>query len=217
MPTPPAEFVWYELMTTDLDPPAPSTGSSGADLRALERRGLPVHHGQGRRPSRRRVDDHSPGGRSRGAEAGLGRLHLCRCVDAATERVAKAGGRVQPPPTFPTSAASPCSPIRRAPCSCCSPPRARQPTSADDARRLGWRELYAPTGSGFRLLCEPVRLDKVDEMDMGRDGHLSALRHWRQRRGGGIMTKPAEVPHPAWGYYFDVARHRCRRRARQRQ
>ena len=41
-------------------------------------------------------------------------------------------------------------------------------------------------------------------MDMGGDGHLPALRHRRQRAVGGMMTKPAEVPRPAWLYYFNV-------------
>ena len=100
------------------------------------------------------------------------RCHRARRRSAS----ARASGR--PPPTFPTSAASPCWPIRRARPSRSSRPPEPRPAPRRPARGgFSWHELRDHRRRGrAALLRRAVRLAQGARPRHGRDGHLPALR-----------------------------------------
>ena len=68
----------------------------------------------------------------------------------------------------------------------------------------GWRELYAADlESAFAFYSQLFGWRKDSDVDMGPMG---AYRLFANQDGqvGGMMSKPAEVPVPAWLYYFVV-------------
>ena len=129
-------------------------------------------------------------------------------VDAYAGRVTKAGGAVHVPPTdIPNigrfaMVADP----QGAVFSLFKPLSDMPPPPADPATpgTIGWHELMAgQRREGLRFLCRSVRLDQGRGARHGGDGPIPALRR-RRPAIGGMMTKPAEVPAPFWGYYFRV-------------
>ena len=100
MPTPPAKFVWYELMTTDLDAASAFYGSvvgwtserwSGEDFQYIMAKA-------GDRPVAGLMTIPQEAEAAGLRPAWVGYIYADD-VDAATERVAKAGGRVHRTPT----------------------------------------------------------------------------------------------------------------------
>ena len=71
--------------------------------------------------------------------------------------------------------------------------------------RVGWHELYAGDGeAAFRFYAEQFGWSEASVMDMGPMG---TYRLWTAGGGeavGGMMTKPAPMPRPAWPFYFVV-------------
>jgi uncharacterized protein len=68
----------------------------------------------------------------------------------------------------------------------------------------GWNELYATDGAkGMDFYGALLGWKQVDKMDMGAMGtyHIFGV---SDVGIGGIMTKPPQVPHPTWLYYFNV-------------
>ncbi len=83
---------------------------------------------------------------------------------------------------------------------------ASQAFAADEPRRghCAWNELLTTDQAGAQAFyTEQFGWTKDDEMDMGEMGKYDLMRHGHMI--GGIMTKPAEMPVPAWIYYFRVA------------
>ena len=69
---------------------------------------------------------------------------------------------------------------------------------------VGWRELYAADGSSAIAFYEKMfDWTKADANDMGPLG-IYQLFATGDVPVGGIMTKPATIPTPHWGYYFNV-------------
>lgn len=69
---------------------------------------------------------------------------------------------------------------------------------------IGWNELYAADGAkAVAFYSALFGWTKSDEMDMGEMGkyHLFSI---GAQQSGGMMTKPPQVPHPSWLYYFNV-------------
>jgi predicted enzyme related to lactoylglutathione lyase len=69
---------------------------------------------------------------------------------------------------------------------------------------VGWHELYAGNGEeAFAFYSKLFGWTKDRDFDMGDMGayHIFAE---HGTPAGGIMTKPATVPMPAWCYYFNV-------------
>jgi predicted enzyme related to lactoylglutathione lyase len=69
---------------------------------------------------------------------------------------------------------------------------------------VGWRELMAgdaPKVIGFYQ--DLFGWEKDEPFDMGPMG-VYQLFSVKGERTGGMMTKPAEIPAPFWGYYFTV-------------
>ena len=79
-------------------------------------------------------------------------------------------------------------------------PRPQPPAGA--AGTAGWHELYAgDLETAFAFYAELFGWKQDSDMDMGPMG---AYRLFSNADGqvGGMMKKPAEVPAPAWLYYF---------------
>ncbi len=70
--------------------------------------------------------------------------------------------------------------------------------------QTGWRELYAGDGaSAFAFYSGLFGWTKAAAHDMGPMG-IYQLFSIDGEMAGGMMTKPKEVPRPAWLYYFNV-------------
>jgi len=82
------------------------------------------------------------------------------------------------------------------------PPRARAPQGAKG--HTSWHELYAgdlEKDFGFYEAMFGWRKDQA--MDMGPMGTYQLFAN-QDGQVGGMMTKPPQVPRPAWLYYFQV-------------
>jgi predicted enzyme related to lactoylglutathione lyase len=74
----------------------------------------------------------------------------------------------------------------------------------DAPGRCGWRELMTTNGAqAFAFYSEMFGWTKDQAVDMGEMGTYQTFAvHGRQ--SGGMMTMPPQIPHPFWGYYFNV-------------
>jgi predicted enzyme related to lactoylglutathione lyase len=69
---------------------------------------------------------------------------------------------------------------------------------------VGWRELYASDGrSAFGFYESMFGWSKGEALDMGPMG-IYQMFATGESPVGGIMTKPAAIQMPYWGYYFNV-------------
>jgi predicted enzyme related to lactoylglutathione lyase len=74
----------------------------------------------------------------------------------------------------------------------------------DTPGTFGWRELLARNGAeAFDFYAGIFGWQKDTGVDMGPMGIYQLFRKDDQVIGG-MMTKPAEVPLPCWGYYINV-------------
>jgi predicted enzyme related to lactoylglutathione lyase len=72
------------------------------------------------------------------------------------------------------------------------------------AGQVGWRELHAGDGvAAFAFYSGLFGWTKDQTMDMGAMGVYQTFKTAGEQ-GGGMMTKAAEMPRPAWLYYFNV-------------
>jgi uncharacterized protein len=202
-------FVWYELMTTDAKAAenfyskvvgwtAKEAGQAGMDYTLLLAGEVPT--------------------------AGLMVLDKQACdagappcwigyvgvddVDAYVSRVTKAGGKVHVPPTdIPNigrfaMVADPqdavfnlFKPVSDMP---------RPPADPATPGMVGWHELMAADGEkAFAFYADLFGWTKDEAIDMGAMGRYQLFAAGGPAIGG-MMTKPAEVPAPFWGYYFQV-------------
>ncbi|AYG65531.1 MULTISPECIES: VOC family protein [unclassified Rhizobium] len=69
---------------------------------------------------------------------------------------------------------------------------------------FGWHELYAGDGpKAFDFYSEMFGWELSSDFDMGPMGKYKIFKIG-DRDFGGIMTKPAEMPMPAWNFYINV-------------
>lgn len=70
---------------------------------------------------------------------------------------------------------------------------------------IGWHELYAVDHeSAFDFYAGQFGWTKVREVDMGEMGVYLVFDTGGTEGIGGIMTKPPQMPAPAWQFYFNV-------------
>jgi len=70
---------------------------------------------------------------------------------------------------------------------------------------IGWRELYAGEWqSAFSFYEKMFGWTKGPAHDMGQMGGIYQLFATGADPVGGMMTKPAVIAHPYWGYYINV-------------
>ncbi len=209
MPTSPNAFVWYELMTTDVDAAKAFYGNVvGWDAQEWagqrDMRYIIMSAGEkmvaGLMPLPAEVS--AAGGRP----GWLGYIGADD-VDAATQRVSQAGGAVyRPPDDIPD--------VGRF--SVVADPQGAvfmlfTPLGADDSPapagtpgHVGWRELYASDWPrAFDFYAVQFGWTKADAVDMGPMGVYQLFAAGGEPIGG-MMNKPDGIPSPVWLFYFNV-------------
>ena len=129
-------------------------------------------------------------------------------VDAAAQRVAKAGGAIHVPPTdipnigrFAMVADPQGATFSLFKGQSEMPRPAAGPTTTG---LVGWHELMDVDGEkAFDFYADLFGWTKSEALDMGAMGRYQLFNAGSDTIGG-MMTKPAEVPVPFWTYYFRV-------------
>jgi predicted enzyme related to lactoylglutathione lyase len=205
----PSNFVWYELMTTDAKAAEGFYGKVvGWKTQAADQPGMSytlLLTGDVPTAGLMTLDKEA-------CDAGakptwVGYIGVGD-VDAAVGRVIKAGGKVHVPPTDipnigrfamvtdPQGAAfNLFKPVSDMP---------RPPADPATPGLVGWHELMAADANkAFAFYADLFGWTKDEAIDMGAMGHYQLFAAGGPAIGG-MMTKPAEVPAPFWGYYFQV-------------
>jgi predicted enzyme related to lactoylglutathione lyase len=210
MATSPKTFVWYELMTTDVDAAEafyravvgwtpqkwgqPDMGYTVMKIGETAVAGLMPLPAQAREAGRR------PGW--------VGYIGTDD-VDASTDRVRQAGGTVhRAPADIPdvgrfSVVADPQGAIFML----FQPSGGgdNSPAPAGPLGHVGWHELYAADWvSAFDFYADQFGWTKGDIIDMGPMGTYQLFAAGGDPIGG-MMNKPDMIPSPAWLYYFNVA------------
>jgi predicted enzyme related to lactoylglutathione lyase len=209
MPASPAQFVWYELMTSDAKAAESfyrkvvgwnAQDASQGDMKytALLAGEAPV---AGLMTLPKEACD-------AGARPGwLGYIGVDD-VDAYAGRVTKAGGKIHVPPTdIPNvgrfaMVADP----QGVTFNLFKPSAEMSRPAADPATPgiVGWHELLAVDGDkAFDFYAGLFGWTKAEAIDMGAMGRYQLFAAGGAPIGG-MMTKPAGVPAPFWTYYFQV-------------
>lgn len=206
----PANFVWYELMTTDAKAAEgfygkvvgwrPQDASQPTMAYTMFLAGETPVAGLMNLP---------PEACAAGARPGWIGYVGVDDVDAYADRVAKAGGKIHVPPTDIPN-------IGRF--AMVADPQGtafslfkgvtetmQQPTVGPDTTGLiGWHELMAVDGEkAFDFYADLFGWTKAEAIDMGAMGRYQLFTAGSAAIGG-MMTKPAEVPMSFWTYYFQV-------------
>jgi uncharacterized protein len=206
-------FIWYELITPDVAGAKRFYG----DLVGWTAQDMPMPDGGGEPYSVLSADGNGVGGmmnlgpamKAQGMPPNwTGYVAVDDC-DAAADKVKTLGGSVMRPPTDipgigrfaviadPTGAVI----------AIMTPAPMDTPRPTLERNALGnvaWHELYAgDLEKAFAFYAELFGWKKDSDMDMGPAG---AYRLFSNQEGqmGGMMTKPDNIPTPAWLYYFQV-------------
>jgi predicted enzyme related to lactoylglutathione lyase len=204
-------FLWYELMTTDLEAATDFyrgvVGWTAADAGGANA-GYTIFSAEGRGVAgAMAIPDEA---RARGKGPGWMGYIAIDDTDAAAERIASAGGSIhRPPADIPevgrfAVVADP----GGAPFMLLTPtPRGDAPPSAPRMTpgHVGWHELYAADGdAAFLFYAEQFGWSEVSTMDMGPMGTYRIWSAGGDEGVGGMMTKPPQAPQPVWLFYFVV-------------
>jgi predicted enzyme related to lactoylglutathione lyase len=204
-----SSFFWYELMTTDVaaaetfyrnvvgwsSQPFESSGIDYVVFNAGERAvaGLMLL------PEEAKAMGTPP--------CWLGYIHA-KDVDAATASLKKAGGTVHREPTDIPSVGrfSVVADPQGATFMLMTPQGPDQPpVPRMTPGQVGWHELLAGEyQSAFDFYAKQFGWTKFQDFDMGEMGTYLLFAAGGDEAIGGIMTKPKEVPVPAWQFYFNV-------------
>ena len=204
-------FVWYELMTSDAEAAkafyAAVVGWEPQDLGGPHQ-GYSILNANGRGvaglmtlPAEACEKGERPGW--------LGYVAVGD-ADAAAAGIEAAGGRVlRAPADIPEvgrfavvadPGGAPFMLLRPTPRGDVPPPLPRMTPA-----HVGWHELHAADGeAAWRFYSDRFGWNEVSAMDMGPMG---TYRLWTADGGeavGGMMTKPPQMPQPAWLFYFVV-------------
>jgi predicted enzyme related to lactoylglutathione lyase len=208
MATSEKQFVWYELMTTDMDAAeafyravigwdAQAWGHPDMRYTIMSAGGKPVAG----------LTTISEDARAAGGRPGwLGYIYADD-VDAATEALHQAGGKVQRQPADIPEVGR---------FSVVADPQGAmfmlfKPAGGDNPAappmtpgHVGWRELYASDWErAFDFYAGQFGWTKADSMDMGPMGTYQLFAAGGDPIGG-MMNKPEAIPSPAWLFYFTV-------------
>lgn len=203
-------FIWYELITTD---PAGAKAFYG-DVVGWTSQAMPMPGGdytvlQADGNGVGGVMEIPPDAKAAGTPPNWTGYIAVDDTDAAADKVKSLGGSVMRPATDipgvgrfavvadPTGAVfAIMTPIPM------DPPRPQVPRGT--LGHCGWHELYAGDLEKAVAFYEQMFGWKRDDaMDMGPMGKYQLFSN-QDGQIGGMMTKPADVPMPAWGYYFQV-------------
>lgn len=203
-------FIWYELMTTDMD-------AALGFYRAVVGWSASEFGGSGMRYTVLSEGERGMGGVmelpeeacAAGARPGwIGYIGVPD-VDAAVAGVKEAGGSVhRPPADIPDVGRFAIVADRGgatfaliAPSSSEAPPS----TTPNTPGLVGWRELYAADGeaSAFEFYSGQFGWSQTETMDMGGMG-IYRIFGDDGVSVGAMMNKPADLPFGAWQFYFNV-------------
>jgi predicted enzyme related to lactoylglutathione lyase len=203
----PNSFVWYELMSTDVDAAKAfyhaviGWGSQewGGPMRyIIMSAGDKMVAGLMSLPDEVRAAGGRPGW--------LGYIGTDD-VDAATQRVSKAGGLVhRPPADIPdVGRFSVVADPQGAVFMLFTPSGGdNAPAPAGTPGHIGWRELYAADWpSAFDFYAKQFGWTKGEAVDMGPIGTYQLFAAGDDPIGG-MMNKPEQIPTPVWLFYFNV-------------
>jgi predicted enzyme related to lactoylglutathione lyase len=204
----PNNFVWYELMTSDLDAAKAFYKTVvGWNAEAWGGAGMPyviLKAGDAGVAGMMTIPEDAA---KMGVRPGWVGYIGTPDVDAATRSVKEAGGTVhREPDDIPevgrfSVVADPQGAmfILLTPTSEDKPPE-----SLMTPGQVGWRELYASDWqSAFAFYSGQFGWTKGDAVDMGEMGIYQLFAAGGDAIGG-MMTKPADVPAPNWLFYFNV-------------
>jgi predicted enzyme related to lactoylglutathione lyase len=208
MSTSPDAFVWYELMTTDMDAAETfyravigwdAQDSGQPDMRyTIMSAGDNMVAGLMLLPAEVSAAGGRPGW--------LGYIGTDD-VDAATQRVSQAGGAVhRAPADIPgVGRFSVVADPQGAGFMLFTPAgEDNSPAPAGTAGHVGWRELYASDWpSAFDFYAAQFGWTKADAVDMGPMGAYQLFAAGGDPIGG-MMNKPDGIPSPVWQFYFNV-------------
>ena len=205
----PSNFVWYELLTTDAKAAQSfyakvvgwkpqDSGEAGMDYTLLLAGGVPT-------AGLMALDKEARDAGARPCWVGYVGVED---VDVYAGRVTKAGGKLHVPPTdIPkighfAMVADPqgavfnlFKPVSDMP---------RPPADPATSGLVGWHELMAADGEkAFDFYADLFGWTRDEAIDMGAMGRYQLFAAGGPAIGG-MMTKPAAVPAPSWGYYFQV-------------
>lgn len=200
------KFVWYDLMTTDVDASAAFfskvVGWTSKDSGMTEQKYLLLS-----------VDDMPVAGLMPVPEGAhphwMGYIGVDD-VDAWTKKVAEAGGQVHREPwDIPNVGRMSVVGDPQGAGICLFTPKpgseGSTPPGPNTPGYIGWHELHSSNGdAGWAFYSGMFGWTKERDMDMGPMGtyHIFQVTDVQM---GGIMTKPAEAPFPPmWLYYFNV-------------
>jgi predicted enzyme related to lactoylglutathione lyase len=201
-------FVWYELMTTDLDAAgvfyADVVGWTAQDSGMPGMRYTLLNAGPkqvaGAMTLPQEVCD--AGGRP----GWIGYVGVAD-ADAAVAKLTEAGGQVRRPPAdIPGIGRFAMVADPHGAAFALFQPQGGSPEPAQPMApgHVGWHELYAGDGpEAFAFYSGQFGWSKGEALDMGPMG-IYQLFDTGGMATGGIMTKPPEIPHPYWGFYFTV-------------
>lgn len=203
-----SSFIWYELMTSDL-PAAEAfykavVGWTTEDFPGSDFRYVVAKAGERGVGGMMTLPEQAA---AMGAKpCWLGYIHAAD-VDAATEAVRKAGGKVfQEPMDIPdVGRFSVVADPQGAVFMMMTPKGPDQPPAPMGTQgHIDWHELYAADGdTAFDFYAAQFGWTKDHDMDMGAMGVYRIFAIDGVAKGG-IMTKPAQMPAPAWIFYFNV-------------
>ena len=130
-------------------------------------------------------------------------------VDAATDKLSKAGGKIcKPPADIPNVGRfSVVTDPQGAMFNLMKPTGPDQPPAPPmSPGHVGWHELYAADGaSAFDFYAGQFGWKKTTAMDMGPMGIYQLFSGAEGGNDiGGMMTKTPEIPMPLWAFYFVV-------------
>lgn len=204
----PNSFVWYELMTTDLDAAAAFyravVGWSAEDAGQPDMRYTIMSAGDSMVAGMMTIPPEVS--QAGGPPAWLGYIGTPD-VDAATANVKRAGGAVhRPPDDIPgigrfSVVADPQGAVFML-----FTPEGGDPSPAAPGTpgHVGWHELYATDWkTAFEFYAGQFGWTKDEAFDMGEMGPYQLFSAGGEPIGG-IMNRPEMVPAPAWLFYFNV-------------
>lgn len=207
MPANPSKFVWYELMTSDVDAAESfyktvlgwnsEAWGGGAEMHyvIMKAANLPVAGVMA-------IPDEAAGMNP----AWVGYIYAAD-VDAATESVRKAGGKVfREPSDIPEIGRFSVVTDPQGAVFMLFTPKGEGGASAAPMTpgHVGWHELMATDWkSAFDFYAGQFGWTKKEAVDMGPMGTYQLFAAGGDAIGG-MMTKPPQIPAPHWLYYFNV-------------
>ncbi len=206
-------FIWYELMTTELDPALAFyrevVGWTTSEMDQPDMRYVIWNAGERGIGGAMQLTDAMCEDGAR--PAWLGYIHVAD-TDAKAAAIEADGGKIlMPPGDIPNVGRFALVADRGGAAFYLLTPRPREggdpaPLAQYAPGNCGWHELYAGDGekSAIDFYGGQFGWTTESEMDMGAMGTYRLFATGGEGAVGGMMDRPAQMPVSAWQYYFNV-------------